>query len=193
LETLGITEKQDKSTNARDTALLREFHAAYSLVDQRRVVSLPRKVNITLPSNHHNAERVFHRLEQRLEGNVDLRYVYHDHMLDYIKEEQVEIVPFEEGTVDEFCLPHHVVKKEKRGETKWRIVFDGSSHEDHALPLNDALEIGPNLLPDILATLLRFRLPSGNHWRYWAGILAVESQSKGQGLDEVLLVSRHQG
>jgi len=39
-------------------------------------------------------------------------------MLDYIKKEQVEIAPSEEGTVYEFYLTHHAVKKEKRGETK---------------------------------------------------------------------------
>jgi hypothetical protein len=158
LETLGITEKQDKSMNARDTALLQEFHASYSLEDQRRVVSLPRKGNITLPSNRHNAEILFHRLEQRLEGNVALRHVYHDNMLDYIKKVQVEIPHTEEGTADQFYLPHHTVKKEKRGEAKWRIVFDGSCHEEHAPSLKDALEMGPNLLPEILKTLLRFRL-----------------------------------
>jgi len=42
LETLGITDKQDKLMNARDTALLREFHASYSLENKRRVVSLGR-------------------------------------------------------------------------------------------------------------------------------------------------------
>jgi len=36
--------------------------------------------------------------------------------------------------------------------------FDGSSREDHAPSLNDALEMGPNLLPEILATQLRFQL-----------------------------------
>ena len=84
--------------------------------------------------------------------------MYHDNILDYMKKEQVEIAPFEEGTVDEYYLLHHAVKKEERREAKWRIVFDGSSHEDHTLSLNDALEMGPNLLPKILATLLRFRL-----------------------------------
>jgi hypothetical protein len=79
-------------------------------------------------------------------------------MLDYIKKGQVEIVPSEEGTVDKFYLPHHAVKKEKRGETGWKIVFDGSSHEHHVTSLSEALEMGPNLLPEILSTLLRFRL-----------------------------------
>jgi len=68
-------------------------------------------------------------LEQILEGNIGLRLLYHDHVLDYKNKEQVEIAPSEEGTVDEFYLPHYAVKKEKRGETKWGIVFDGSSHE----------------------------------------------------------------
>ena len=50
--------------------------------------------------------------------------MYHDHMLDYIRKGQVEIVPSGEGTVDEFYLTHRAVKKEKLGETRWWIVFD---------------------------------------------------------------------
>jgi len=55
-------------------------------------------------------------------------------------------------------LPHQVVSKGNRGETKWRIVFDASSHEKNAPSLNNALEMGPNLLPELFAILLRFRL-----------------------------------
>jgi predicted signal transduction protein with EAL and GGDEF domain len=71
--------------NARDTALLQEFHASYSLEDQRRVVSLTRKGNTPLPSNRLNAEQLFRRLEQTLKRNIALRHVYHEHMLHYIK------------------------------------------------------------------------------------------------------------
>jgi hypothetical protein len=112
LETLVITDKQGKSMSARDTALLRDFHASLSLEDQRRVVSLPRKENITLPSNLHNAERLFHRLEKRLEDNVALQHVYHDHMLDYIRKEQLEIATSGEDPADEFYLPHHAIQEE---------------------------------------------------------------------------------
>jgi hypothetical protein len=62
-----------------------------------------------------------------------------------------------EEAIDMYYLPHHAVKREKRRDAKW-IVFEGFSHEDHTTSLNDALEMGPNLLPEILATLLRFRL-----------------------------------
>jgi len=47
LETLGISDKQDKPMNGRVTALIQVFHSSYSLKDQRRVVSLPLKGNIT--------------------------------------------------------------------------------------------------------------------------------------------------
>jgi hypothetical protein len=58
---------------------------------------------------------------------------------------------------DTFYLPHHAVKKQRRGAVKWRIVFDASSHKKDSPSLNDALEAGPNLLPEILSTLIRFR------------------------------------
>jgi len=86
-------------------------------------VSLPRKENITLPSNHHNAVRLFRRLEQRLEGNVALRHVYHDHMLDYKRKEQVEIATSGEETADEFYLPHHALKKEKTRGSQMEDCF----------------------------------------------------------------------
>ena len=37
-------------------------------------------------------------------------------------------------------------------------MFDASSHEKGAPSLNDFLEIGPNLLPEVFTMLLRFRL-----------------------------------
>ena len=55
-------------------------------------------------------------------------------------------------------MPHRAVSDGRRGDTKWRIVFDASSHEKGAPSLNDALEMGPKLLLELFATLLRFRL-----------------------------------
>jgi hypothetical protein len=79
-------------------------------------------------------------------------------MLDYIKQGQVETVEPEQEREGTFCLPHQVISKSKGGETKWRIVFDASSHEKDAPSLNDTLEMGPNLLPELFVILLRFRL-----------------------------------
>jgi hypothetical protein len=70
----------------------------------------------------------------------------------------VEVAYAEDPTGTVFYLPHQRVKKEKHGKIKWRKFFDASSHEDNAPCLNNIVEMGPNLLPEILAIFLRFRL-----------------------------------
>ena len=158
LETIGISANQDRSLSAKDTKLLEEFRESFRVEDQRRVVCLPKRQDITLPNNRINAEARLNNLRKRLENNEELKQVYYDHMQNYITRGQVETAPAEEPTSTVFYLPHQAVKKEKHGKTKWRIVFDASSHEANAPSLNDVLEMGPKLLPEIVDILLRFRL-----------------------------------
>jgi hypothetical protein len=121
------------------------------------VVSLPRIQNIALANDKRNAEQRLHNLK-RFESGETFKQTYHDLMLNYITRGQAEAVPAEDPTSTIFYFPHHAVKKEKHGKTKWRIVFEASSHANNAPSLNEALEMGPNLLPEIFAILLRFRL-----------------------------------
>jgi hypothetical protein len=93
------------------------------------VVSLPKKESITLPTNRQNAENRFKSLETRLRKNANVSHVCYTHMLDYMQRGQVEVVDPGEKQEGTFYLPHHAVSKGKRGDTKWRIVFDASSHE----------------------------------------------------------------
>jgi hypothetical protein len=157
LETIGITAHQDREWDSKDSSILQAFHDSFRTEANRRVVSLPRK-DVTIPTNRQNAMVRFRSLEARLRKDVDLRTVYHSHMLEYIRQGQVETVEPEQEREGTFYMPHQVVSKSKGGETKWRIVFDASSHEKDAPSLNDALEMGPNLLPELFAILLRFRL-----------------------------------
>jgi hypothetical protein len=158
LEALGITAHQDKKWNPKDTDVLRAFHNSFRIENSRRVISLPKKENTAFPTNRLNAER-FRSLVTRLGKNAKLRYMYYTLMQDYVQRGQVEeVIPDgDQGTM--FHLPHHVVSKGRRGDIKWHIVSDASSHEQGASSLNDALEMGPNLLPELFAMLLRFRLP----------------------------------
>jgi hypothetical protein len=79
-------------------------------------------------------------------------------MLDYIQRGQVQVVDPDEKQEGTFYLPHHAVSKGKQGDIKWRIVFDAASHERDAPSLIDTLQMGPNFLPKLFTTLLRFRL-----------------------------------
>lgn len=55
-------------------------------------------------------------------------------------------------------MPHHAVIREDKATTKLRVVFDASSHKDGCPSLNDCLLAGPNLNPDLLTILVKFRL-----------------------------------
>lgn len=84
--------------------------------------------------------------------------VYDYHMVDYsILRNYMLNITTNVTSNNTFYLPHLAIKKERNGTVKWRIVFDPSSHEKYPLSLNNFLEAGPNLLPEILATLLHFR------------------------------------
>jgi hypothetical protein len=117
------------------------------------VVSLPKKQGIILPNNRTNAERRLGNLRRRLDKNDALKETYYAQVVDYITKGQVEVAPREESATV-FYLPHQAVKKERRGRTKWRVVFDASSHEGNAPSLNNALKMGPNFLPEIFAVMV---------------------------------------
>ena len=70
-----------------------------------------------------------------------------------------EVSPSEFRSCASFYLPHHPVVREDKTSTKVRPVFDGSAKTSSGSSLNDCLEVGPNLNPDLLDVLLRFRFP----------------------------------
>jgi hypothetical protein len=55
-------------------------------------------------------------------------------------------------------LPHHPVYRMDKNSTKIRPVFDGAAKSKFGPSLNDVLETGPNLNPDLLSVLIRFRM-----------------------------------
>ena len=63
----------------------------------------------------------------------------------------------ETGELSHF-LPHHAVLRQDKETTKVRVVFDGSAKSSmDDLSLNDCLERGPNLVPRIFDTVVKFR------------------------------------
>ncbi|GFR18715.1 DUF5641 domain-containing protein [Trichonephila clavata] len=136
------------------------FHQSFKIIDGRRVVHLPWKPEFRLTSsNYDTAIHRFNSWTRRIHTNTELKQKYAKQMQDYIDKKQVEaLLKDTQNEVRLFYLPHHAVKKITNEENKWRIVFDASFHSPGHPSLNDALEAGPNLLPDILAMLLGFRI-----------------------------------
>ena len=61
----------------------------------------------------------------------------------------------DEGT---YYLPHHGVVSQDKKTTKLRVVFDSSAKPDNSnVSINDCLEKGPNLVPDLFDVIINFR------------------------------------
>ena len=81
---------------------------------------------------------------------------YTEAIHDLLENSYVEEVA-DEAKEEAYYMPHRPVVKESSTTYKVRPVFDASALDSSGVSLNSCLEIGPNLLPDIVDMLLRFR------------------------------------
>ncbi|XP_045035869.1 uncharacterized protein LOC123476924 [Daphnia magna] len=96
-------------------------------------------------------------LLKRLKRTPELLSAYHKEI------DQLRVQNFVEEADQNYeglhtYLPHHPVIRQDKKSTKIRLVFDGAAKSKYGPSLNDVLETGPNLNPDLLAVLMRFRL-----------------------------------
>jgi hypothetical protein len=68
----------------------------------------------------------------------------------------MEPVPSQEENNTCYYLPDHPVFKESSSKTKTRVVFDGSAKTSNGLSLNDILQVGATVQPDLYSIVLRF-------------------------------------
>lgn len=148
IESLGITS--ETTQNPVEEEALEMFERTTTFKDGRYHVELPWKPDKTeLQDNYRVAKKRFEGLKKRLKKDVTFYSRYNDVVEDYLQQNIAEDV--------KYYLPHHAVLREDKVTTKLRVVFDASSHEDGRPSLNDCLLTGPNLNPDLLSVLIKFR------------------------------------
>ena len=82
---------------------------------------------------------------------------YHNIFVEYEADDRIEEVPkdeMEKPTGVVYYIPHMAVLKPEAKSTKLRPVFDAKRGRPS---LSDCIETGPNLVPPMLDTLIRFR------------------------------------
>ena len=152
----------DVHTDSVDN-VLQEFENNLVFKDGRYEAALPWKSSIS-PS-----ERVFDSygmakaklvsLDKRLSKNVSLKSTYDGILSDLEASNIVEEVPSSEfiSSHPTYYMSHFPVFNENSSSTPVRPVFHGSARDRNGLSINDCVETGPNLLPDLVSILIRFR------------------------------------
>ncbi len=109
-----------------------------------------------------NKEMAFKRLQSQLNQlrksphHLD---TYHQQIQEAVKAGFVSKANMDYKGIHTY-LPHHAVIKPDRTTTKVRPVFDGSAKTKYSPSINDCLYNGTNNTPELLAVLLRFRVPT---------------------------------
>lgn len=160
IESLGIVN--DKAESPEDAEALQNFEQTVTFNDGHYQVELPwRHDSPPLPDNFRVAKKRFESLKRKLSADATLYTRYKNVMEDYLQQGICEDVPenaAESTETVKYYLPHHAVLRKENSTTKLRVVFDASSHEAGSPSLNDCLLTGPNLNPDLLDVLIKFRL-----------------------------------
>ncbi|GFR28152.1 integrase catalytic domain-containing protein [Trichonephila clavata] len=111
-----------------------------------------------LQNNKTVARKRFEGLVRRFKCDHELFCEYKDVIDNYVRKGIVERTSCDSLSDSQgFYLPHHAVIRSDKTTSRLRIVFDGSALEDGHSSLNQSLYTGPNLHPNMLELLLRFR------------------------------------
>ena len=150
IESMGIQERQEDKNDFLEEVQFNETEHRYE-------VKLPWKVGCSPKSNGYSmCVKRLHQLRTRLKDDRSLLKEY-----DKIFKEQEQMGIIEPvATTDEasYFLPHHAVVRQDKETSKVRVVFDGSARPSKDdLSLNECLEKGPNLVPNLFDTIIKFR------------------------------------
>ena len=170
LETIGLNGKESSIV---DENVIADFNQSVSWRDKRYEVSLPWKPLDRRPKLLNNvslAKQRLAKLSSRLYKDPGVAEQYRQVFDDYREKGFIEEVgtlqadcsvsvtgPSVEESGPVFYLPHHPVIKESSRSTKVRPVFDASAKGHNGVSLNDCLETGPSLIPNLPGILIRFR------------------------------------
>ena len=154
--TLAYSKQKNEET---EPSFLENYKESISQkTDGRCVACLPWKDNWhKLKTNKRVAEMRLEHLLKKLAADPATWQLYHEQFQEYIRKGYVaEADPNFTGT--HTYLPHRHVLRAEATSTKCCPVFDGSPHPKRSTSINNVLEVGPNLNPQLLAVFLRFRL-----------------------------------
>ena len=124
-----------------------------------QVALLWKKDNLVLPYNRNLALKRLENLENKFSKDQLLAKRYSETINSYISKGYPTKIESTQGSQQNNItsyIPHHGVINQHKPD-KLRVVFDASAkYKSHSL--NDYLLVGPDLLNNLVSTIIRFRL-----------------------------------
>ena len=167
-ETESIGIKDDVLPNEKSIPEHEQFSNEIKRDGQRYTVKLPWTKNIKekLPSHYNLCLTRLYRLHQSLQKDEHLLDKYDSIINEQLQNGIVEKVNqnddkqvSREAFRPIHYMPHQAVVRNDKATTKVRVVYDGSAHSlDSTISINSCLKQGPNLIPLLFNTMLRFRV-----------------------------------
>ena len=154
LESIGIVETEE------DDDFKKRFKESIQHNGQRYEAELQRKeFHKRLPDNFLIAKKRLKSMLRKLKTKHELFKRYNDYFHEQLDRGFIEEVPQDDNGPDDWThyIPHHAVIKEDRETTKVRIVFDASCSSSENSSLNQYLEAGQSMIPELYDVMLRFR------------------------------------
>jgi len=162
LESVGICTNEAVSNVFAPDPVLKKFFETIRFDNGRYEVALPWKSKVAkdnLRNNERLARKRLEGLNLKLDKDPNMKQLYNAVLKGYEKEGIIEEVPSSEivSPYPTYYLPHRPVVRESSMSTKVRPVFDASAVGYNGVSLNDCLESGPSLNPNLVEILIRFR------------------------------------
>ena len=141
--------------------ILKKFNEEIKLKDNRYEIRLPWNENEKpkLMNNYQIATRKLSSLMKKLDKNPTLKEGYDKALNDMLDNGIIELVSESDVNTDNkvFYIPPRPVIKEDSLTTKIRITLNAACTGPNGVSLNHCMETGPNLIPELVGILIRFR------------------------------------
>lgn len=158
LESVGIYTEKDRPTK---DPVLNTFDETVQYVNGKYEVALLWKkedAKLSLLNNEISARKRLSVLNYKFKNNTDLKEAYDQVFRNWEESGIIVEVPHSEmeSPYPTYYMPHRPVIRDCVS-TKIRPVFDALAAGPNGISLNDCLESGPSLIPDLVEILLRFK------------------------------------